>query len=212
MENAKIIDKYRQYEKFNQPFSTRFRELMGEMKQEELAKALGVKRQTISNYYNGKSNPDFDMLVKIAKYFNVTTDYLTGKTEVRADDITLQQVCEYSGLSEKSINKLTNKSLYRGDEYRFINPIIEHESFIDLLDLIATHIWNKDTNHYKTNDIDENNLAKLFGCSTDSLKKHLEMSSQKAIEETFIKIVNDINHKGEQNFNEEKENKSIKLF
>ena len=196
MANAKKVDKYRQYEKYNLPFSTRFRKLMGEMTQEELAKELGVKRQTISNYYNGKSNPDFDMLVKIAKYFNVSTDYLTFKTKVKSDDITLQQVCEYSGLSEKSVNKLTNKSLYRGDEYRFINQIIEHENFIDLLDLITTHIWNKDTNHYRANNIDENNLAELFGCSTDSLKKHLEMSSQKAIEETFMNIVNDINYYG----------------
>ncbi|MGN0529103.1 MAG: helix-turn-helix domain-containing protein [Eubacterium sp.] len=194
MANAKKIDKYKQIDRFNNPFPKRFRKLMGEMTQEKLSKELGVSRQTVSNYYNGKSEPDYNMLVKIARYFNVSTDYLTGKTDVKADDITLQQVCEYSGLSETAINKLTNKSLYRGDEYRFINQIIEHENFIDLLDLITAHIWNKDINHYKATDIDVNSLAKLFGCTTDLLKKHLEMSSQNVIEETFMKIVNDITY------------------
>lgn len=192
MVNAKKMGKYKQIDRFNNPFPTRFRQLMGRRTQESLAKDLGVTRQTISNYCNGKSEPDYNTLVQIAKYFKVSTDYLTGKTDVKADDITLQQVCEYSGLSETVINKLTNKSLYKGDEYRFINKIIEHKNFNDLLDLITIHVWNKDKNHYKTNDIDENLLAKLFGCSTDSLKKILEMSSQKTIEETFMKIVNDI--------------------
>jgi transcriptional regulator with XRE-family HTH domain len=87
-------------DKYNAPFPTRFRELMGEMKQQDLANELGVKRQTISNYYHGKAHPDFCTLVKIAEYFNVSTDYLTGKSKVKTDDITLQQVCEYTRLSE----------------------------------------------------------------------------------------------------------------
>ncbi|MBQ3547403.1 MAG: helix-turn-helix transcriptional regulator [Clostridia bacterium] len=41
------------------------------MTQEELAAALFVTRQTISNYETGKSNPDIDTIIKIAELFEV---------------------------------------------------------------------------------------------------------------------------------------------
>lgn len=41
------------------------------MTQEELASALFVTRQTISNYETGKSNPDIDTIIKIAELFKV---------------------------------------------------------------------------------------------------------------------------------------------
>ncbi len=39
--------------------------------QEELAKALGVSRQTISSLENGRYNPSILLAFKIAKYFDV---------------------------------------------------------------------------------------------------------------------------------------------
>ncbi len=41
------------------------------MNQEELAKALGVSRQTISSLENGRYNPSILLAFKIAKYFDV---------------------------------------------------------------------------------------------------------------------------------------------
>jgi transcriptional regulator with XRE-family HTH domain len=46
--------------------------------QEHLANTLGVKQQTIGKWENGLTVPRLPMLQKIANYFNVTTDYLTG--------------------------------------------------------------------------------------------------------------------------------------
>lgn len=40
------------------------------MTQDDLAEKLFVSRQTISNYETGKSNPDIDMLIKIAEILN----------------------------------------------------------------------------------------------------------------------------------------------
>ena len=39
--------------------------------QEELAKALGVSRQTISSLENGRYNPSIMLAYKIAKYFGM---------------------------------------------------------------------------------------------------------------------------------------------
>ncbi|WP_270635591.1 helix-turn-helix domain-containing protein [Limosilactobacillus mucosae] len=65
--------------------------------QEETAKALGIKRSTYSHFENNRNNPDNETLVKMANYFNVSTDYLLGrdpkedalKTADLADDDTI---------------------------------------------------------------------------------------------------------------------------
>lgn len=51
------------------------------MGQKEFAKYLHVSTSTISNYENNKYEPDLPTLVKIADYFNVSTDYLLNRTD-----------------------------------------------------------------------------------------------------------------------------------
>ena len=45
---------------------------------EEFAKVINVSKATVNSYELHKTEPTLDTLVKIAKYFNVTTDYLLG--------------------------------------------------------------------------------------------------------------------------------------
>lgn len=47
----------------------------------DVSKALGVTYQTIYKYEKGIAVPPADALVKLAEYFNVTTDYLLGRTD-----------------------------------------------------------------------------------------------------------------------------------
>ena len=44
------------------------------VRQEELAKALGVSRQTISSLENGRYNPSILLAYKIARYFDMTIE------------------------------------------------------------------------------------------------------------------------------------------
>lgn len=46
--------------------------------QVQLAKALGVTKQCVSNWENNNILPSIDMLLKIADYFSVSTDFLLG--------------------------------------------------------------------------------------------------------------------------------------
>ncbi|MCX4363575.1 MAG: helix-turn-helix transcriptional regulator, partial [Clostridia bacterium] len=48
------------------------------LSQVELAHILGVSKQCVSNWENGYIQPSLDMFIKIAQYFNVSTDYLLG--------------------------------------------------------------------------------------------------------------------------------------
>lgn len=52
-----------------------------QLRQRELAKSLHVSTSAISNYEQRLRYPDIDMLIRIADYFDVTTDYLLGRTE-----------------------------------------------------------------------------------------------------------------------------------
>lgn len=60
--------------------STRIRELRlaGHITQTELAAALGVTKQSISNWENDNIQPSIDMLLRLADFFSVSTDYLLG--------------------------------------------------------------------------------------------------------------------------------------
>ena len=46
--------------------------------QKEIAAAIGVTLSAYSNYEQGTREPSYQILVSIAKYFDVTTDYLLG--------------------------------------------------------------------------------------------------------------------------------------
>lgn len=72
-------------------FSNRLKELRKDKKitQSELGNILGVAKTTISMYENGNSTPNDDIKLKMCEYFNVSLDYLVGKSNIKqsADSI-----------------------------------------------------------------------------------------------------------------------------
>lgn len=63
----------------------RLKELRKEkgISQVKLAMDLCVNQNTISRYENGEREAGYDMLIKIADYFNVSVDYLLERTDIR---------------------------------------------------------------------------------------------------------------------------------
>ncbi len=49
--------------------------------QAQLAETLNERRATLSNYENKNVYPGFNMLIKLADFFHVSVDYLTGRTD-----------------------------------------------------------------------------------------------------------------------------------
>ena len=56
--------------------------------QVDLAKKLNVTKQSVSNWENDNIQPSIEMLVKLAREFSVSTDYLLGLEERRYLEIT----------------------------------------------------------------------------------------------------------------------------
>lgn len=67
--------------------------------QVELAKQLNVAKQTVSNWENDNIQPSVEMVIKLARIFNVSTDYLLGLDDLPRLDV--------SGLPESVIAHLS---------------------------------------------------------------------------------------------------------
>lgn len=63
----------------------KIRELRKErgMTQKEVAERLGIGGSTMTMYETGRREPNMETLIKIADFFDVSTDYLLGKTNAR---------------------------------------------------------------------------------------------------------------------------------
>jgi len=72
------------------PLNTNIKQLRmaRNLSQVELAKALGVTKQSISNWENNNIQPSIDMLIRIADFFSVSTDFLLGLDERKYIEIT----------------------------------------------------------------------------------------------------------------------------
>lgn len=64
--------------------------------QQELGLQISLSKAVVSKYEKGISYPAFDVLLRIASFFEVTTDYLLGVSREKTIDV--------SGLSENQIN------------------------------------------------------------------------------------------------------------
>lgn len=51
--------------------------------QEDMATLLGITRQAYGKYESGKNEPDMSSLSKLADYFEVTADYLMGRSDIK---------------------------------------------------------------------------------------------------------------------------------
>lgn len=56
--------------------------------QKQLVARIGLAISAVSSYESGSRYPSFETLIKLARIFHVSTDYLLGLTEKRSIDVT----------------------------------------------------------------------------------------------------------------------------
>lgn len=127
-------------EKYNSVFATRLRELMTarEVTMTALANALGISRQAVSQYQDGSTQPNMQKLIEIAKYFNVSTDWLLGLTDIKSANTNIKAITEYTSLSEVSINLLHSR--FGKFPSQFINLISDIDEGYWLVDAVLQYL------------------------------------------------------------------------
>lgn len=115
------------------------------LSQEELAEKLNISQKSISKYELGNRKPQYKVLVRMAEYFGVTTDYLLGLAKGG------------NTMLGKRINELRKSSGMTQEEFGKKLGVIKQ----------TVSSWENDLsepNHAATIAI-----AKLFGVTTDYL-------------------------------------------
>lgn len=70
-------------------FASRLKQLRlnKNLRQEQVANLIGVNKSAISTYENNTRQPSFEILVRLATLYRVSTDYLLGRTDCRSLDL-----------------------------------------------------------------------------------------------------------------------------
>lgn len=94
-------------------FSERVAALRSEkgLTQGALAEALGISRQSVTQYENGIRVPDIEVFRKFTGYFGVTADYLLGISDHRTTETA--GIGDKLGLSDEAIILLSNIQEYK---------------------------------------------------------------------------------------------------
>ncbi|MDU4147919.1 MAG: helix-turn-helix transcriptional regulator [Bifidobacterium breve] len=78
-------------------------------RQEDVAAKINVARQTYSYWETGERVPDINSLILLADLYNVSLDYLVGRTSIRSDYRTDPNLDSYIQYCIEGYNKFINK-------------------------------------------------------------------------------------------------------
>jgi transcriptional regulator with XRE-family HTH domain len=172
------------------PFPRRLRLLFDETRanQTEVAEYVGVSRQAVSQWMNGKTTPDCYNFKKVAEFFKVPLEYLYGETDsIVSENIAL---AESLGLSDKAISKMQNWASRKRKGLSFplseiLSDIIaddEFDKFIERIQLvIAEYIEHRFHQEHETNQ-DFYDSEQIVEISKRDLDNHARIIGMRAIE------------------------------
>ena len=182
--------------------------------QAELAERVGLSSSTFSRYLQGRTaNLGDGFIIRIAKYFDVSTDFLLGETDIpdrKNYDI------EELGLSAE-----TAKLLFTGKvDASVLNQLVEHPRFPQLLLLLAQYrdetmiaginAMNQILTFMRSLTLDQANLHPENSVAAKNAAQDLKLlatppvtADTNTIQNLFMQIVRDIKKNAESNANEQ---------
>lgn len=95
------------------------------MTQAEFAERINVTKSTVSAYENGTRFPSYDVLIRIARLFKVSTDNLLGYSEKSVVDVT--------GLTRKQINVIQDVVITYKRHNLLYQQMMDEDSVADRL-------------------------------------------------------------------------------
>lgn len=94
-------------------FSSRVKDLRCKkgLSQAELANAFGISLRNYQRYELGERKPKFDLVVSLADFFSVSTDYLLG-TDKGSDELKAQLLFAYGQLKPENRKTLVDMAQF----------------------------------------------------------------------------------------------------
>lgn len=103
---------------------TKLREEKG-LNKKEISKELSLPYTTYLNYENDEREPSSETLIQIAKFFDVSVDYLLGISDVRTNNVDIKGIRNTTGLSEAAIVNIKRFALDNPFGMLFLNKLLE---------------------------------------------------------------------------------------
>lgn len=151
---------------YSDPFPTAFRALLsgetgrrGKVSQQEVADYIGKTRQTVGYYADGTAKPDIDTIGKLADFFDVTTDYLLGRSGYTDSELRVGSLESYgfteaatrnvyrlhvgksleSTGSQNAEGSLGKEELFTGAAFDMLVRLLESQNFVAFLGNVAVY-------------------------------------------------------------------------
>ncbi len=104
--------------------------------QDQLADALGITKSTIAKYESGRLYPSLNILMGAADYFDVSLDYLAGRSKIRKKDPDwfdnlppeLQKLVQEKNLEYLEISLMAEEKGWTKEAIEEVMEVIEHYS------------------------------------------------------------------------------------
>lgn len=173
-----IMELHTTIRSYKEVFKNRFNELLQKSieeghQQKEITEKTGISPASITQYKNGTSVPKGAVLESLANYFNVSANYLLGKSDTPT--YTFEDINKKTGLSQKAIETLyklqhncfekdiditEDKKIdnFYSSQLDILNLLFEDsEKLIELLNDIKTYKENYKKSNLKTKEDKEKN-------------------------------------------------------
>lgn len=186
------------------------------LSQAELSKILGIQKSAMSYFENSSRIPKVELIDAICDHFNVSADYLLGRTDIKSSDLDLKEICEKTGFSEFFIERMIEKKEFEdrvhelNEElgihnysfletfyyiveqidcvvYEMMNYLKAGENFCTFWDGIYEGLNNADSEEVFLNKLGENSEYEI---KLDKIKDTMDLSKYRC-EKEFRKIIAD---------------------
>lgn len=158
----------------------------------ELELLLGVKQQTISDYFLAKNLPNADKLKLIANHYNTTIDYLLNPA-VNEVSVKVIEMSKYTGLSISTIIGLNSiskncKDSLKPETHRRMTSVIDYlvgtyhiHPYINIFDAIYNYLTYNE--HSKAFLLEEKHLNLLLTQITESYNDSNSLPDSSKVQE-----------------------------
>jgi transcriptional regulator with XRE-family HTH domain len=85
------------------------------LSQEDLGKSLNVSGRTIGYYESDERSPTAEVLIQLGDFFNVSVDYLLGRTDIRLGIMEQEEL--FSGLPPEALEEVKSFLMFVRQKY-----------------------------------------------------------------------------------------------